>query len=266
MANTKISALNTLTGANAATNDLIPIVDVSASETKSITRAELFASPPAIGSTTPAAGTFTTLTSTGNATLGDAETDSHTITGTTAFVANRTGLYRTSISNSSATTNTNQVDVRIGAGTNSHDLFVGVNSGSATNSFIDNRTSGSLLLQTAGSTQASLSTSGLFTVQNLTATGGTNLGDAEATDTHAIKGATTILSNSASAALTVTQTGAGAGLVVTGTLSATGSVTIGSFTTATKPAHAAGKIIHVTDGGAGAVFQGSAGGAWVNLG
>jgi len=51
-----------------------------------------------------------------------------------------------------------------------------------------------------------------------------------------------------------------------GNLSNTGSHTIGSFTTATRPAHAAGKMIYVSDGGAGAVFQGSNGSAWVNLG
>lgn len=50
--------------------------------------ADIFASPNAIGSTTPAAGTFTTLTSTGNATLGDAAaTDSHTISGVAAINA-----------------------------------------------------------------------------------------------------------------------------------------------------------------------------------
>jgi hypothetical protein len=41
------------------------------------------------------------------------------------------------------------------------------------------------------------------------------------------------------------------------------------YTTATKPAAAsvpAGTIIFVSDGGAGAVFQGSTGSAWVNLG
>jgi hypothetical protein len=48
----------------------------------------------------------------------------------------------------------------------------------------------------------------------LTATGNAALGDAEATDTHAIKGATTLLANSASAALTITQTGAGNAFVV----------------------------------------------------
>lgn len=53
---------------------------------------------------------------------------------------------------------------------------------------------------------------GTFTT--LTSTGNAALGDAEATDTHAIKGATTLLANSASAALTVTQTGAGDAFVV----------------------------------------------------
>lgn len=56
------------------------------------------------------------------------------------------------------------------------------------------------------------------------------------------------------------------GLAVTGELSATGALTIGSYTLATRPAHAAGKIIYVSDGGAGGVFQGSNGSAWVNLG
>ena len=53
---------------------------------------------------------------------------------------------------------------------------------------------------------------GTFTT--VTSTGNAALGDAEATDTHAIKGATTLLANSASAALTVTQTGAGNAFVV----------------------------------------------------
>lgn len=52
------------------------------------------------------------------------------------------------------------------------------------------------------------------TATTLTATGNAALGDAEATDTHAIKGATTVLANSASAALTVTQTGSGNAFVV----------------------------------------------------
>lgn len=41
-----------------------------------------------------------------------------------------------------------------------------------------------------------------------------------------------------------------------------------AFTAATRPAAASwtGSIIYVSDGGAGAVFQGSNGAAWVNLG
>lgn len=51
-----------------------------------------WASPAAIGSGTPVAGTFTTLTSTGNATIGDVEaTDTHTIKGATALLANSAG-------------------------------------------------------------------------------------------------------------------------------------------------------------------------------
>ncbi len=59
---------------------------------------------------------------------------------------------------------------------------------------------------------ASTPLAGAFTT--LSATGNATLGDAEATDTHAIKGETTLLANSASAALTVTQTGAGNAFVV----------------------------------------------------
>jgi len=55
-------------------------------------------------------------------------------------------------------------------------------------------------------------------------------------------------------------------LDASGNLSNSGSHTIGSFTVATRPAHAAGKMIYVSDGGAGAVYQGSDGSAWVNLG
>ena len=54
--------------------------------------------------------------------------------------------------------------------------------------------------------------SGAFTT--LSATGNATLGDAEATDTHTVKGATTVLANSASPALKVTQTGAGNAFVV----------------------------------------------------
>jgi hypothetical protein len=63
-----------------------------------------------------------------------------------------------------------------------------------------------------GTVGATTPAAGTFTT--LTSTGNAALGDAEATDTHSIKGATTILSNSASAALTVTNTGSGNSFVV----------------------------------------------------
>lgn len=46
MTDKKISELTPLTGANAALDDLLPIVDVSAVETKSITRGEFFLNLP----------------------------------------------------------------------------------------------------------------------------------------------------------------------------------------------------------------------------
>lgn len=82
---------------------------------------------------------------------------------------------------------------------------------------------------------------GTFTT--LTSTGNAALGDAEATDTHAVKGATTVLANSASAALTVTQTGAGNAFVVEDSAStdstpfvidASGNIVIGGVTAATS--------------------------------
>lgn len=47
MANKKVSALNALTGAGSATDDLYVVVDTSATETKRQTRAELFKNIPA---------------------------------------------------------------------------------------------------------------------------------------------------------------------------------------------------------------------------
>lgn len=48
MADKKISELVSLTGANAATGDLLPIVDISATETKKITRDEFFKNIPSV--------------------------------------------------------------------------------------------------------------------------------------------------------------------------------------------------------------------------
>ena len=74
MANTKISALTALTGANLATDDQFAVVDTSAAATKSITVAELklgiMPAPGPIGATTPSTGAFTSLNATGLAVNG----------------------------------------------------------------------------------------------------------------------------------------------------------------------------------------------------
>lgn len=73
MAKKKISELSALTVP--ATGDLLPIVDISdtsqaaSGSTKKITFANLMATPPAIGGTTPNAGSFTTVDATGNVTI-----------------------------------------------------------------------------------------------------------------------------------------------------------------------------------------------------
>ena len=70
MANTKISALTALTGADLANNDQFAVVDTSATATKKITVAEMklgiMPAPGPIGGTTPSTGAFTTLSATGN--------------------------------------------------------------------------------------------------------------------------------------------------------------------------------------------------------
>lgn len=63
-------------------------------------------------------------------------------------------------------------------------------------------------------TATTLTVTGLSTLSTLTVSGNAALGDAEATDTHTIKGATTLLANSANPALTITQTGSGNAFVV----------------------------------------------------
>jgi hypothetical protein len=52
MADTKVSALTALTGAGTATNDVLPIVDTSATTSKSITVAEVINAIKALGTTT----------------------------------------------------------------------------------------------------------------------------------------------------------------------------------------------------------------------
>ena len=74
MANTKISALTALTGADLANDDAFAVVDTSATATKRITVAELklgiMPAPGPIGATTPSTGAFTTVSATGNSTVG----------------------------------------------------------------------------------------------------------------------------------------------------------------------------------------------------
>jgi len=86
MTDKKISELTPLTGANAALDDLLPIVDVSAVETKSITRGEFFLNLPSfstidinggtidgttIGATTPSTVAATTGTFSGDLSVAD---------------------------------------------------------------------------------------------------------------------------------------------------------------------------------------------------
>ena len=74
MADKKITQLNPLLVAASA--DVFPIVDVSASETKKIDVQDLFGSPQPIGSVNPDTGTFTTLTmASGGATIDEFSTD-----------------------------------------------------------------------------------------------------------------------------------------------------------------------------------------------
>ena len=73
---------------------------------------------------------------------------------------------------------------------------------------------GTLAFQDADNIKVGSVTATALSTATLATTGNATLGDAEASDTHAIKGATTLLANSASAALTVTQTGAGNAFVV----------------------------------------------------
>jgi hypothetical protein len=146
-----------------------------------------------VGNVTPAAGTFTALTSTGNATLGDATTDAHTVNGTLGITANNAGS-AFSITQSGA--------------------------GAAFNALVDTdsrvqitKTSGGtgmrvLGLNAAGAAYAPLVIDGSSVA---IADSGTNrfvVGTA---------GASTLTANTASSALQITQSGAGAALTVTQT-------------------------------------------------
>lgn len=82
MSTVKISQLPAILGANTATTDVLPIVDVSENTTNKITRGEFFKNIASIdinggtidgaviGGTTAAAGSFTTVSTSGNITVG----------------------------------------------------------------------------------------------------------------------------------------------------------------------------------------------------
>lgn len=105
LANVDITGLGSIAGADTADDDQFLVYDTSTSGLKKISRAELnnaieqdaLASVDinggtidgtTIGGSTPAAGTFTTLASTGNTTLGDASGDSVTINAGTVSTPN----------------------------------------------------------------------------------------------------------------------------------------------------------------------------------
>jgi hypothetical protein len=68
--------------------------------------------------------------------------------------------------------------------------------------------------------------------------------------------------------LTDLSTRADGSLPKDGTEAVTAPMTLATYTVATRPTASSyeGSIIYVSDGGAGAVFQGSDGSSWVNLG
>lgn len=76
MADLKISQLPNASVPLAGT-EVLPIVQAGVTDKVTVDNllARLTAAPPAIGTTTPAAGSFTTLAASGNVTLGDASTD-----------------------------------------------------------------------------------------------------------------------------------------------------------------------------------------------
>jgi len=82
MADLKISQLPTASAPLVGT-EVLPIVQAGVTDKVTVDNllARLTNAPPAIGTTTPAAGKFTSLTSTGNTVLGDATTDTLNVGG-----------------------------------------------------------------------------------------------------------------------------------------------------------------------------------------
>lgn len=87
-------------------------------------------------------------------------------TGSLILTRNFSGLVRHQLLNP-ATSDFYQTDLQIGRGTASHDLYIGVNFLNVRGAFIDNRSGGSFLFKTSGTTHAELSTAGRFSLTGL---------------------------------------------------------------------------------------------------
>jgi len=231
-----------------------------------------------IGGTTKAAGGFTDLTVTGNTTLGDSAADTVTVSGVIGVNGGDTYF--------------GKLSVRAGTSASGNTAFF-YNSDGVWNPYLQ-------IQQSAAGTKLVASSSGGGGAGDVTiASGGVEVAKVSPTGL-AVTGALSATSYKITGAgvlgsgsdyyigrylngfLHNVPTGGAftfginhgdkvtidaAGLRVIGDVAAAaGGLITASYTSATRPAHAAGKMIYVSNGGAGAVFQGSNGSAWVNLG
>ncbi len=94
----------------------------------------------------------------------------------------QSSIYRNSLSNALADTVTNQVDLRIGQGTNLNDVYLGINAGGASNAFLDIRTTASIfVLQFGGGTLATFTPSTMALTGTIGATAGIYPGSTQTT-------------------------------------------------------------------------------------
>lgn len=114
MADLKISQLPNASTPLAGT-EMLPIVQAGVTDKVTVDNllARLTAAPPAIGTTTPAAGSFTTLAASGSVTLGDASTDTLNI-GNGGIIKDASG--NTSFGGSVLLTSVNGLGYGAGAG------------------------------------------------------------------------------------------------------------------------------------------------------
>lgn len=114
MADLKISQLPNASTPLAGT-EMLPIVQAGVTDKVTVDNllARLTAAPPAIGTTTPSTGAFTTLSATGNVTLGDASTDTLNI-GNGGIIKDASG--NTSFGGSVLLTSVNGLGYGTGAG------------------------------------------------------------------------------------------------------------------------------------------------------